>query len=84
MPVNLKAVAKVALAVAALSAAFVAGAVTNETTNKIDQTHDLLTKADAVLGSIVTRQGIAAIGSARTKIKSAMQDLQTAKSQNGG
>jgi hypothetical protein len=84
MPVNLKTAAKIALSVAALSAAFVAGAVTNETTNKIDQTHDMLTKADAILGSIVTRKGLGAIESARAKIKGAQQDLQTAKSHIGG
>lgn len=85
MPRTMKTMAKVSLAVAAVTAAYIAGAAGLPTNvNKLDQAHDLLTKANAILGSIQSRQGYGAIESAKAKVTGAQQDIQTAKSQIGG
>jgi hypothetical protein len=85
MPVTLKTFAKVSLAVSCLTAAYVAGATgLPANVNKLDQAHDLLSKANAILGSIQSRQGYGAIEAAKAKLSAAQQDIQTAKQQMGG
>lgn len=85
MPANWKSAAKIALAVTALTGAYLAGATGLPTNvSKLDQAHDLLSKANAVLGSIQTRQGLGAIDAAKAKITGAQQDIQAAKQQIGG
>lgn len=85
MPATWKSFAKISLAVTALAAAYMAGATGMPTNvNKLDQAHDMLTKANAILGSIQTRTGYGAIESAKAKISGAQQDIQTAKAQIGG
>ncbi len=85
MPSAWKTFAKIAAAVAALTAAYVAGATgLPANVNKLDQAHDMLTKANAILGSIQTRAGYGAIETAKAKISGAQQDIQTAKQQIGG
>lgn len=85
MPTTWKTFAKISLAVTALAAAYWAGASGVPTNaDRLDQAHDLLTKANAVLGAIQSRQGYAAIEAARAKVTGAQQDIQTAKQQIGG
>jgi hypothetical protein len=85
MPTNLKSAAKISIAIVALAAAFMAGAAGLPTNvNKLDQAHDLLSKANAILGSIQSRQGYGAIEAAKAKVSGAQQDIQTAKQQIGG
>jgi hypothetical protein len=85
MPITLKNAAKISLAAAALAAAYMAGATGLPTNaNKLDQAHDLLTKAHAVLGSIQSRPAYGAIEAAKAKISGAQQDIQTAKTKVGG
>lgn len=85
MPMTLKTFAKISLAVVALSAAYLAGA-TGLPSNaaKLDQAHDLLTKAHAILSNIQSRPGYGAIEAAKAKVSGAQQDIQTAKQQIGG
>jgi hypothetical protein len=54
------------------------------TVNKLDQTVPLLMKARAVLGSIVTRQGVGNIDKAKADIDSALNEIAKAKAANGG
>jgi hypothetical protein len=56
----------------------------NEAVMKLDQTGDLLTKARAILGSIVTRQGVGNIDKAKAAIDTSLSEIDKAKAANGG
>jgi hypothetical protein len=56
----------------------------SESQAKLDQTHDLLTKGHAVLGSISSRPGYANIEAAKKQILAAQAEIQKAKAAIGG
>jgi hypothetical protein len=61
-----------------------AGAQYPSAVTKLDQTHDLLVKSRAILDSIVTRRGVGDIADAKAAIDTALSEIESAKSQNGG
>lgn len=77
-----------ATAVASLMAmSYMAGTAQTANTaavNKLDQSADLLKKAQAVLGSIVTRQGVGNIDAAKASIDTSLGEIAKAKAANGG
>jgi hypothetical protein len=75
-------------AVASLMAlSFMAGTAHTANTaavTKLDQSVDLLVKARAILGSIVTRQGVGNIDAAKAGIDTTLSEIAKAKTANGG
>lgn len=74
------------ICVAALMAAsFAAGAASNETVAKLNQTTDLLTKAKAVLGATTSnRAGYGNVEKAKAAVDTALAETQKAVVANGG
>ncbi|MFM9862117.1 MAG: hypothetical protein ACKVRO_00800 [Micropepsaceae bacterium] len=77
-----------AAAVASLMAmSYMAGTAQTANTaavTTLDQSVDLLTKARALLGSIVTRQGVGNIDKAKAGIDTTLSEIAKAKAANGG
>jgi hypothetical protein len=78
----------VATAVASLMGmSYMAGTAQSQfptTVNKLDQSVDHLKKAQAILGSIVTRQGVGNIDAAKAAINTSLSEIAKAKAANGG
>jgi hypothetical protein len=86
MPGQLKRITKIAIAAAALSTAYFAGAASGnpQAVASLNQSVDLLVKAKALLGSVQSRPSYATVEKAKLKIDGALTDIQTAVQQNGG
>jgi hypothetical protein len=78
----------VAAAVASLMGmSYMAGTAHSTNTaavNKLDQSVDFLKKAQAILGSIATRQGVGNIDAAKAAIDTSLSEIAKAKTANGG
>lgn len=84
---NFKRLAFAGAAIAAMIASYSLGAASAQgstAANKLDQSHDLLTKASAVIGSIATRKGAAEVGAAKASVDKAIADVAAAKAAVGG
>ena len=86
MPANLRPSAKIILLAAALTGAYAAGAANSnpQAITSLNQSVDLLVKANAVLGSVQSRASYAKVESAKAKITGALADIDMAVKQNGG
>jgi hypothetical protein len=74
-------------AIAAMIASYSLGAASAQGSTaaaKLDQSHDLLTKASAVIGSIVTRKGVTEVNMAKASVDKAIADVAAAKAAVGG